>query len=184
MMLLQATARSAAVSAGRLVTNHRPLSTRVNDFDLADTLPPLPRPAYEMACGEVSQSHWDADWSVEEIQSASQDNGMFTWGASDPARAGAPLIQRGEGVYVYVAAHAHPRHKLIPGIVLERLIVAAGPRRQAVPGLDKSGGVHKSGLHRSGAGTGGGDEAAGYTAVCVRRNGHDGAAGAAVQASG
>ena len=114
-MMLQAAARSAASSAkhtsprggvhrGRwaVAAAAQPrLSTLVNSFDLADTLPPLPRPAYDTACGEVSPSHWDAEWSVEDIQSASQDNGMFTWGASDPARAGAPLIQRGEGVYVY-----------------------------------------------------------------------------------
>ena len=79
----------------------RRLSMAVNSFDVADRLPPLPRGTYEMSCGEVSAEHWDQEWSEADIQTASQENGMFTWGASDPSRAGAPLIKRGEGVYLY-----------------------------------------------------------------------------------
>ena len=49
----------------------------------------------------MSARHWDQAWSDADLQSASQENAMFTWGASDPARAGAPLIKRAEGVYLY-----------------------------------------------------------------------------------
>ena len=73
----------------------------VNAPSIADA---VPQPAYDApsnACGDVSARHWEAEWSTAEIEAASQENGMFTWGPSDPARAGAPLISRGEGVYVY-----------------------------------------------------------------------------------
>lgn len=73
----------------------------VNAPSVADA---VPQPAYDApsnACGDVSARHWEAEWSTAEIEAASQENGMFTWGPSDPARAGAPLIARGEGVYVY-----------------------------------------------------------------------------------
>ena len=72
----------------------------VNAPSIADA---VPQPAYDApsnACGDVSARHWEAEWSTAEIEAASQENGMFTWGPSDPARADAPLIARGEGVYV------------------------------------------------------------------------------------
>ena len=78
----------------------RALST-VNSFDLADRIPPPPRASYDTACGEVSGAHWEQQWAAADVQAASMDNCMFTWGPSDPARAGAPLISRAEGVYLY-----------------------------------------------------------------------------------
>ena len=77
------------------------MSTLVNSFDMPDTLPPLPRGTYDTATGQASAAHWQAEWSEDDIQAASMDNCMFTWGPSDPARAGAPLMKRGDGVYLY-----------------------------------------------------------------------------------
>lgn len=94
-------ARWQADSSCAALRGCRRLSTQVNSFDVADRLPPLPRGTYDTSCGEVSATHWDQEWSDADVHAASQKNGMFTWGASDPARAGAPLIKRGEGVYVY-----------------------------------------------------------------------------------
>ena len=70
----------------------------MNSFDVADNLHPLPRGTYDMACGEVSATHWEPEWEEADIQAASQENGMFTWGASDPARADAPLIKHSQGM--------------------------------------------------------------------------------------
>lgn len=59
------------------------------------------REAYDTSTGTVSPSHWDKEWSSEQVHAASQEHGMFTWGPSDPARAAAPVIKYGEGIYVY-----------------------------------------------------------------------------------
>jgi len=48
----------------------------------------------------ASPKHWEAEWSEADLQSATEDNVMLTWGPSAPA-AGLPQIVRGEGVYVY-----------------------------------------------------------------------------------
>merc|ERR1719265_1335943 len=48
----------------------------------------------------VSSSHWDAEWSDAQLQSAAENNAMNTWGPSRPVST-AIKIDYGEGVYVY-----------------------------------------------------------------------------------
>lgn len=49
----------------------------------------------------ASASHWAEDeWADEDIQNATEDNVMLTWGPSAPAK-NLPRIVRGEGVYLY-----------------------------------------------------------------------------------
>ena len=110
-MALSATRRPCRAVAASL-RRGRALSTKVvNSFDQWGTHPGqgpygFPRTKaeqtpYDTTTGTVSTSHWDGEWSSEQIHEASQDHCMFTWGPSDPARAGAPVIKYGEGVYVY-----------------------------------------------------------------------------------
>ena len=82
-------------------TEDRPPHKVLNAYNVPDSGAIPEHPAVDNDCGSVSKSHWDDEWSVEDIQKANQDNVMFTWGPSDGARAGAPLLKYGEGVYQY-----------------------------------------------------------------------------------
>jgi adenosylmethionine-8-amino-7-oxononanoate aminotransferase len=73
----------------------------VNAYNVPDRVPIPEYTAPDNSCGTVDKRHWDAEWSVDAISKASQDNVMFTWAPSDPARAGCPLIKEGKGCYVY-----------------------------------------------------------------------------------
>jgi len=48
----------------------------------------------------VSAKHWEKEWSKDQLLAESQGHVMATWGPGGPLR-GAPLLVRGEGVYVY-----------------------------------------------------------------------------------
>jgi len=79
------------------------LST-VNDIEVPDALPALELKKPAQGDGQplpLSARHWDDTWSVDETHKAMKDHGMFTWGAADAVRGGAPLITRAEGVYLY-----------------------------------------------------------------------------------
>lgn len=45
--------------------------------------------------------HGKEEWTTEDINSATEDHVLFTWGATGTVRDQAPLIQRTEGVYFY-----------------------------------------------------------------------------------
>jgi adenosylmethionine-8-amino-7-oxononanoate aminotransferase len=44
--------------------------------------------------------HWEAEWDEADLQTATEENVMLTWGPSGPAK-DLPKIVRGEGVYLY-----------------------------------------------------------------------------------
>jgi len=48
----------------------------------------------------VSAKHWEPQWSESDIRSESQQHVMATWGPGAPIHS-APLLRRGEGVFVY-----------------------------------------------------------------------------------
>jgi adenosylmethionine-8-amino-7-oxononanoate aminotransferase len=58
--------------------------------DLPDRVPPM----------GASPMHWETEWTDTDIQTATEENVMLTWGPSGPAK-DLPNIVRGEGVYLY-----------------------------------------------------------------------------------
>ena len=48
----------------------------------------------------VSAAHWEDKWSQDEMQSASDEHCMASWGPGAPLRA-IPFLERGEGVYLF-----------------------------------------------------------------------------------
>jgi len=62
------------------------------------------RPLQELAPRQpavgAAASHWEADWSESDLQRATEENVMLTWGPSGPAK-DLPRIVRAEGVYLY-----------------------------------------------------------------------------------
>lgn len=62
-------------------------------------VPVVELPESQGATG-ASEKHWENEWSEADLQNATEDNVMLTWGPSAPA-AGLPQIVKGEGVYVY-----------------------------------------------------------------------------------
>jgi adenosylmethionine-8-amino-7-oxononanoate aminotransferase len=60
----------------------------------------LPTEDNSSSIDNVSSSHWDAEWSDAQLQTAAENNTMNTWGPSRPVST-AIKIDRGEGVYVY-----------------------------------------------------------------------------------
>ena len=72
----------------------------VNGIHIPDR---LPEPDFHPRSNEtapVSASHWDEDWSKDQIEAARHGNVMATWGPS-ATMAAVPNIVRGEGVYLY-----------------------------------------------------------------------------------
>merc|ERR1740121_1785656 len=67
---------------------------------ISDVRPKPSAPAYDNSSGEVSASHWDAEWSTDMLKKAAENNAMSTWGPSRPLGS-APIVDRADGVYVY-----------------------------------------------------------------------------------
>eukprot|EP00928_Gymnodinium_smaydae_P037350 TRINITY_DN25948_c0_g1_i1.p1 TRINITY_DN25948_c0_g1~~TRINITY_DN25948_c0_g1_i1.p1 ORF type:complete len:523 (-),score=94.39 TRINITY_DN25948_c0_g1_i1:342-1910(-) len=68
--------------------------------------PPRKRnlPTEDNTCGTPSRRHFDGStWSQEEIRKGAVDHTMLTWSGAAPIE-GMPIIERGEGVYVYDTA--------------------------------------------------------------------------------
>jgi len=65
--------------------------------DEHEKLPALP--PREPAEG-ADPAHWQSEWSDADLQSATENNVMLTWGPSAPAK-DLPKIVRGEGVYLF-----------------------------------------------------------------------------------
>jgi len=65
-----------------------------------DKRPELQKSEYDNTCGEVSASHWDEEWSMDQLKAAAENNAMNTWGPSRPL-GNAIIVDRAEGVYVY-----------------------------------------------------------------------------------
>merc|ERR1719454_1234160 len=72
----------------------------VNMQYISDVPKQLPKPTHDNGSGEVSSSHWDAEWSPAMLQEAAECNAMNTWGPSKPV-VNAPVVDRAEGVFVY-----------------------------------------------------------------------------------
>mmetsp|Transcript_123403 Transcript_123403/g.237908 ORF Transcript_123403/g.237908 Transcript_123403/m.237908 type:complete len:547 (+) Transcript_123403:86-1726(+) len=73
---------------------------RVNARYQPDEHPPLdPLPRRVKAAG-ASASHWEAEWSESDLQSATEEHVMLSWGPSGPAK-DLPRIVRSEGLYLY-----------------------------------------------------------------------------------
>jgi len=96
-----ARSRCAPLSTAAAADKTRDPSRVVNAYNVPDILKIPEYAAPDNSCGAVSPAHWDKDWSSDDIMKANRDNVMFTWAPSDPARAGCPLMVRGEGCYVY-----------------------------------------------------------------------------------
>lgn len=67
--------------------------------------PPRERtlPSEDNQIGTPSRRHWDSSWSSADVHKAAVDHVMLTWSGSGPI-ANAPIIERGEGVYLYDTA--------------------------------------------------------------------------------
>mmetsp|Transcript_20229 Transcript_20229/g.36065 ORF Transcript_20229/g.36065 Transcript_20229/m.36065 type:complete len:505 (-) Transcript_20229:134-1648(-) len=67
--------------------------------------PPRKRslPTANNKLGQASPRHWDQKWSDEDVRKAAMDHGMLTW-TSSAAMETNPIIERGEGVYLYDTA--------------------------------------------------------------------------------
>jgi len=90
---------SARVASSRCeVYNH--VAPGVNQQYISDVLPSLEKPTYDNSSGQVSEHHWDAEWSSEQLKSSAENNAMNTWGPSRPL-GNAIVVDRAEGVFVY-----------------------------------------------------------------------------------
>lgn len=60
----------------------------------------LESPSADNRLGSALPRHWQGEWSEAELRKAAVDHAMLTWGTS-AAIEKLPLIERGEGVYLY-----------------------------------------------------------------------------------
>ena len=106
--------RVSAPMAGRWVrhaTSYRDLSRTdgVRGFPNVNARfkqePPRKRllPSEDNRCGRPGPRHWESSWSPEEVREAAVDHAMVTWAPSSVVGS-LPLLERGEGVYVYDTA--------------------------------------------------------------------------------
>lgn len=68
----------------------------VDESKLADSLVLAPKER-----DRVLSRHKETEWHHDDIHKATEDHVLFTWGATNPMREMAPLVDRSEGVYLY-----------------------------------------------------------------------------------
>lgn len=88
----------------RCMASYTGSSKNVNADYVPDvtTMPSMPSPVagHGETKRKVCSSHWDAEWSTDQLRQAAADNVVATWGPTGPV-ANQPFIDRGEGVYLY-----------------------------------------------------------------------------------
>ena len=103
MITVRSITLSASAIARRSVSTTSQVLNKVNSLHEPDTHSPPVLVPKDNSTGTASDRHWTGgeSWGKDEIQAAAADHCVFTWGATDAMRDSAPILTRGEGIYLH-----------------------------------------------------------------------------------